>query len=232
LDLVRRFFGKEVRMVKKEEKKEGMVRDLIEKKKRGEITSKEAYKEIYRRGLQHGKDSSQITVLTMLVGGILCFITLIAKITHLPMLEPLTQLPAISFPPIIRYSAVIFILLSIIVMFHTAFLRAKKGGCGWKGESETIMLVADGAYGIVRHPAHLCCVVILLSFTLILSEGVPFTILAVIGNILVFAAFYYSSIEEEELNILKWGDEYRQYMKEVPRFNFILGIWRWTRKRK
>lgn len=219
-------------MVKKKEKKEGMVRDLIEKKKRGEITSKEAYQEIYRRGLQHGKDSSQITVLAMLVGGILCFITLIAKITHLPMLEPLTQLPAISFPPIIRYSAVIFILLSIIVMFHTAFLRAKKGGCGWKGESETIMLVTDGAYGVVRHPAHLCFGVILLSFTLILSEGVPFTILPVIGNILVFAAFYYSSIEEEELNILKWGDEYRQYMKEVPRFNFILGMWRWTRRKR
>jgi len=219
-------------MVKKEEKKEGMVRDLIEKKKRGEITSKEAYQEIYRRGLQHGKYSSQITGLVMLVGGILCFITLIAKITDLPMLEPLTQLPAISFPPIIRYSAVVFILLSVIVMFHTTFLRAKKGGCGWKGESETIMLVTDGAYGVVRHPAHLCFGVILLSFTLILSEGVPFTILPVIGNILFFAASYYSGIEEEELNILKWGDEYRRYMKEVPRFNFILGIWRWTRRKR
>ena len=219
-------------MVKKEEKKEGMVRDLIEKKKRGEITSKEAYQEIYRRGLQHGKYSSQITGLVMLVGGILCFITLIAKITDLPMLEPLTQLPAISFPPIIRYSAVVFILLSVIVMFHTTFLRAKKGGCGWKGESETIMLVTDGAYGVVRHPAHLCFGVILLSFTLILSEGVPFTILPVIGNILFFAASYYSGIEEEELNTLKWGDEYRQYMKEVPRFNFILGIWRWTKRKR
>ena len=219
-------------MVKKEEKKEGIVRDLIKKKKRGEITSKEAYQEIYRRGLQHGKYSSQITGLVMLVGGILCFVTLIAKITNLPMLEPLTQLPAISFPPIIRYSAVVFILLSIIVMFHTTFLRAKKGGCGWKGESETIMLVTDGAYGVVRHPAHLCFGVILLSFTLILSEGVPFTILPVIGNILFFAASYYSGIEEEGLNVLKWGDEYRQYMKRVPRFNFILGIWRWAKRKR
>jgi len=25
---------------------------------------------------------------------------------------------------------------------------------------------------------------------------------------------------------LKWGDDYRQYMKEVPRFNFILGLLR------
>jgi len=32
-------------------------------------------------------------------------------------------------------------------------------------------------------------------------------------------------MEEEKLDIPKWGDEYRQYMKEVPRFNFIKGVW-------
>jgi len=30
---------------------------------------------------------------------------------------------------------------------------------------------------------------------------------------------------------MKWGDEYRQYMKEVPRWNLIKGLWI-LRKRK
>jgi len=39
-------------------------------------------------------------------------------------------------------------------------------------------------------------------------------------------------LEEKKLDIPKWGDEYLQYMKEVPRFNFILGIWRLKRKER
>jgi len=111
-------------------------------------------------------------------------------------------------------------------MIHAAYLRATKGGCGWKGESETIMLVTDGIYSVVRQPAHLGSGLILLSLIISLSKWLPFTFISVIGIILVFVGFYYSSIEEEELNLIKWGDDYRQYMKEVPRFNFILGLLR------
>lgn len=38
--------------------------------------------------------------------------------------------------------------------------------------------------------------------------------------------------KEERFNLRKWGDEYRQYMKEVPRFNFILGIWRLAKRKR
>lgn len=118
-------------MMEEEEKKEGMVRDLIEKKRRGEMTSKEIIQEIYRRGLQHNRYPNRsrawILGIAMIGGGILCYISVIAKITHLSMLEPITELPAISFPSIIRYSAVIFILLSIIIMLYTGYLRGKKG---------------------------------------------------------------------------------------------------------
>jgi len=141
-------------------------------------------------------------------------------------LHLLFQLPRIIFPPSVTYLAVAVFVISVLIMAHAAFLRAKKGGCGWKGESETIMLVTEGIYSVVRQPAHLSSGLILLSITISLSKWLPFTFLSVIGNILVFVGFYYSSIEEEELNLLKWGDDYRQYMKEVPRFNFILGLLR------
>jgi protein-S-isoprenylcysteine O-methyltransferase Ste14 len=66
---------------------------------------------------------------------------------------------------------------------------------------------------------------------IMVSEYVPFTFLSVIAIVGIFALHYHTSIKEEKmLDIPKWGDEYRQYMKEVPRWNFILGLWR-LRKR-
>jgi len=45
------------------------------------------------------------------------------------------------------------------------------------------------------------------------------------------AFLYYTILVEEKINIEKWGDEYLRYMKEVPRFNFILGLW-WLRTKE
>ncbi len=226
--------------VKNEEKKEGLVIDLIEQRGKGEITEEEAYQEIYRRGLEHGRYSSPLSNTMMLLGHILPFLPLMVAILNAlgnipslaPFVEQLTflqlilQLPRIIFPQSIAYFASATLVTGVIILIHAAFLRATKGGCGWKGESETIMLVTDGIYGVVRQPAHLSYGLILLSLTIGLSEWLPFTFLSVMGNLLVFVGFYYLSIEEEELNLLKWGDDYRQYMGEVPRFNFILGLLR------
>ncbi|MCW4050826.1 MAG: hypothetical protein NWE89_13930 [Candidatus Bathyarchaeota archaeon] len=225
--------------MKKEVKKEGLVKDLIEKRRKGEITEKEAYQEIYRRGLEHGKYGSPLSNTLLLLGHVLPFLPIMVAILNVlsnipslaPFIERLTfmhllfQVPRIIFPQNVTYLAVAAFITSVIIMAHAAFLRAKKGGCGWKGESETIMLVTEGIYSVVRQPAHLSSGLILLSLTISLSKWLPFTFLSVIGNILVFVGFYISSIEEE-LNLLKWGDDYRQYMKEVPRFNFILGLLR------
>ncbi|MCW3990298.1 MAG: hypothetical protein NWE88_09510 [Candidatus Bathyarchaeota archaeon] len=231
--------------MKKEGKKEGLVKDLIEKRTKGEITEKEAYQEIYRRGLEHGKYGSPLSNTLILLGHVLPFLPIMVAIlnalNNIPSLAPfierltfmhLLQLPRIIFPQSVTYLAAAAFVTSALIMVQAAFLRAKKGGCGWKGESETIMLVTEGIYGVVRQPAHLSSGLILLSLTISLSEWLPFTFLSAMGIILVFVGFYYSSIEEEELNLLKWGDDYRQYMKEVPRFNFILGLLRRTTSKR
>jgi len=48
---------------------------------------------------------------------------------------------------------------------------------------------------------------------------------------MVFLHYYTSIIEERKLNIRKWGDAYLQYMKEVPRWNIIVGLARLGRKK-
>ena len=128
--------------MEKKEKKEGLIRDLIEKKKRGELTSKDAVQELLKRGLGHERyPPPWIMVLCILcmIGGVsLCFISIIPWVTHAPILGPIIGLLAITFPPIIRYSAVILIPIGIIWGVLTLRARVKKGGgtCG-----ETIILV-------------------------------------------------------------------------------------------
>lgn len=216
-------------MVKREE---GALRDLGEKRRRGEITAREAYNEVYKRGLQHNNYSSPITGFVMLVGGVLCYVSLFADIPQLTFLSALSRLPTIVFPPIIKYLTIIPLILSVVGMVYTTYLRGTKGGTGWKGESETVILVREGPYKIVRHAGVLSTASFFTLLTIILSRRVPFNILSVIGNILFFSSCYYSCVEEDRLNVLKWGDEHRQYMREVPRFNFVKGLWNLRKRRK
>lgn len=213
----------EVEMVEREE---GMLRDLAEKRRRGQITAREAYNEVYRRGLQHNNYSSPITGLVMFAGGVLCYLSLFAKIPQLPFFHALSQLPTIVFPPVTKYLAIIPFVLSIVGLVHTTYLRGRKGGTGWKGESETVILVREGPYKIVRHPAALSTASLFTLSTVILSSHIPFNILSVTGNTLFWLSSYYSCLEGDKLNVAKWGEEYRQYMEEVPRFNLIKGLWR------
>jgi len=208
------------------EQEEGMLRDLAEKRRRGEITSREAYNEVYRRGLQHNNYSSPITGLIMFVGVVFCYVSLFAKIPQLPFLFPSSQLPAMVFPPVIKYLTIIPLILSIVGVVYTTYLRGRKGGTGWKGESETVILVREGPYEIVRHPVALNTASFFTLLTVTLSSHVPFNVLSVTGNALFWLSSYYSCLEGDRLNVVKWGEEYRQYIEEVPRFNFIKGLWR------
>jgi protein-S-isoprenylcysteine O-methyltransferase Ste14 len=76
----------------------------------------------------------------------------------------------------------------------------------------------------MRHPAVLSMMLPIL-LPIILSPIISFIILLVAAIIMMIVYFYYGCyLEEKKLDIPKWSDEYRQYMKEVPRFNFVLGI--------
>jgi len=84
----------------------------------------------------------------------------------------------------------------------------------------------------MRHPGGVTMMLPIL-LPIILSAYVPFSPLSVAAIITMIVYVYYSCLlEEKKLDIPKWGDEYRQYTKEVPRFNFILGLWRLRKKKE
>jgi protein-S-isoprenylcysteine O-methyltransferase Ste14 len=210
------------------EKRESIVKDLSEKLRKGDITPKEAQKELKKRGLGHKETWKDF--IGYVLWGVLCFLPGFAKQTDLEILSFFAQLTPIEFPAIAIYiSVALFIAMIPLAVVHYYF-NSKKGGCG--SEDHTVILLKSGPYGIVRHPGVLSWLIAFIAITVAISDHMPFTILSIFGNIVLIVFSYWGClIEEKELNLKKWGDEYRQYMKEVPRWNFIKGLWN-LRKRK
>lgn len=74
-------------------------------------------------------------------------------------------------------------------------------------------LAATGPYARVRHPQYVGFVVIMTGFLL----QWPTLVTLVLFPVLV-AMYVHLAHREEQDSILAFGDEYRQYMKHVPRF--------------
>jgi len=199
------------------EEDEGQVKDLVEKLQVGELTPKEAKKRLKERGLLE-KEAWEIIPWAIYV------------ILWLPLNSMFSdQLPAISFPPIVIYISIVLSALGIYIGIWATRMHYKRGGLK---HDETIYLFKEGPYRVMRHAAGVIMILPIL-LPVILSAYVPFTPLSVAAIIVMIVYCYYSiRIEEEGLDIPKWGDEYRQYMKEVPRFNFILGLWRLRKRQK
>lgn len=80
-------------------------------------------------------------------------------------------------------------------------------------------LITTGIYSFIRHPQYLAGMLLGLSFImitqhwLVLALGVPFIII-----------FYIAGWDEDKFCVKKFGKEYEDYMKKVPRFNLIFGV--------
>jgi len=197
-------------------KGEGKVKDLAEKLERGEATPKEAHKELEKRGLV---ESERWEIIPWVI--------------YIILEWPLNiifsdQLPVIHFPPIVIYISAVLAALGMLLAVWVTRMHYKGGGLG---HDETIILFKKGIYGVVRHPGVLGFMPFPILLPIIISPYVPFTPLSVAAIIIMFVYLYYGVYLEEKMDIEKWGDEYRQYMKEVPRFNFIKGLWNLRKNR-
>lgn len=96
-----------------------------------------------------------------------------------------------------------------------------------KGYVHTTQLVDRGVYAIVQHPQYLAGILISIALYLIAQRWV----VGILGVILI-VIYYLRAFDEEENALEKFGDDYKQYMKKAPRFNFILGIVRLISKKR
>jgi protein-S-isoprenylcysteine O-methyltransferase Ste14 len=120
-----------------------------------------------------------------------------------------------------KYSSFLnnYIPMAVQISFGVIFLvisgyLARAGMKAVFGEvREKPSLVRKGVFGIIRHPIYLS--------EILLYLGMLFfsTSLAALGVwIIGIAFFHYISRYEEKILLAQFGDEYRQYMKDVPMY--------------
>jgi len=204
-------------------KRESKVEDLVEKLETGQLTRKEIIAALEERGIRHRENWKDF--LGTILWGILCFLPAVARISNLEIADLFLQLPTMEFPLAAIYAAIILVVLTICLeVYVTVYWRMSRGGV--HSEDDTVVLLVVGPYRVVRHPSVLNWTIGLVAITVAISDHVPFTVWSVLGNVLLVVYHYREAMREErELNLRKWGDEYERYMQEVPRFNFIKGLW-------
>lgn len=126
----------------------------------------------------------------------------------------------------LKIIGIIIWIFSVILGWLPIYIFKKKAGVA-KGESfvKTSKLIDTGIYGIVRHPQFLGGILLSLAFMLFSQHW-----LVIVLGIPVVIIFYIGGVEGDRCGVKKFGKEYQDYIKKVPRFNFVLGILRKLKK--
>lgn len=113
-----------------------------------------------------------------------------------------------------------FIFLSAFFGILPIFTFRAKGKVE-KGKSymHTTKVVTRGIYSILRHPQYMAGVLINIGVILI-SQHWMIIIIGVVAIVLN----YFDALRADQNLIEKFGKEYSDYIKVVPRLNFIAGI--------
>jgi protein-S-isoprenylcysteine O-methyltransferase Ste14 len=74
-------------------------------------------------------------------------------------------------------------------------------------------VIRQGVFGVIRHPLYLSEVLLYLGLFLLNTSLASLAVIVV-----VFAFLHYISRYEEKVLLERYGDEYRQYMKDVPMY--------------
>jgi len=133
-----------------------------------------------------------------------------------------------SYPALFIVGWVVWAFGMVLVM-TPIIMFPRRGGIP-KGESfvHTSRLVNTGIYAVVRHPQYTGGVYAIFLTTFLLYPHWLFAVLGVIGTLVI----YISCREEDQRLIEKFGDDYVDYMKRVPRMNIFLGIFHFMRYSK
>ena len=135
----------------------------------------------------------------------------------------------ISQIQIVAYLGVgLYVFSGLIFGMLPVFEFRKKGGVT-KGKSyiHTTKLVDTGVYSIVRHPQYITFILWAIAGMFIFQHWI-----VIILGIPIIPLTYIDLLRADKRLINKFGDDYKKYMKKVPRVNFLWGIIRLLRNKK
>jgi len=116
---------------------------------------------------------------------------------------------------------------ALLVLVIPVFQFKRVGGVA-KGDifPNTTIVVKTGLYAVVRHPQFTAGWV--LAIALAAYSQTP---TVVVLGLMAIAAFLVDFRRADSRNIEKFGESYVDYMKRVPGWNPVAGIWRLARRR-
>jgi len=203
----------------------GQAEDLIERFRKGELASKEAYKELKKRELV---EHERLEFIPWVIYFLLLLLPTWAEALKLDFLSWFAGLQRFYFPMAVIYVSIALVAIGTIFIVWGCVSHHKRGGLRMAGE--TLIFYQEGPFRIMRHPGVAGVMTWVILLPIILSPLVSFTYLSIGAIVINIIRIPWGIRSEEKLSMAKWGDEYRRYMKEVPRFNFILGLWRLWRR--
>ncbi|MDP2210800.1 MAG: methyltransferase [Candidatus Aquicultor sp.] len=121
----------------------------------------------------------------------------------------------------------LFLIVSSAALLTAAFVSKRKISGIVSEWGSTKLFLAQGIYGIIRHPAQLAGILAALGVACMMANS-AIIILALLAG----AAFYVSAAEEDKHNALSLGSEYDEYAEAIPSFNLVAGLSKSLRNRR
>ena len=136
-------------------------------------------------------------------------------------------LSEVSQIEVLAYAGVALYFISGIVFGTLPVFEFRRKGGVQKGQSyiHTTKLVDTGIYSIVRHPQYITFILWAFSGMLLFQHWI-----VILLGVPVIPLTYIDLIRADKACVERFGDDYKAYMKKVPRANFLLGIIRRFRK--
>lgn len=104
------------------------------------------------------------------------------------------------------------VIASVIALRH----RGKSKGVDF---TDSTSIIKEGLYGRIRQPMTLGLSIWSVAFILVF-RSVPATVMCTVS----FFCFWMAARSEGNYNVVKFGEEYKDYMKRVPMWNFLKRI--------
>lgn len=127
---------------------------------------------------------------------------------------------------LVLYTGWILLFTGIIIFWKSQADFRVAGKKLEKNWLDTSNVVDSGIYSVVRHPMYLAFILIAVALFLISQYW-----LTVVLGIIRIILFYDVIRQEEKGDLDKFGDDYKEYMQNVPRLNIIAGIIRLYKKK-
>jgi protein-S-isoprenylcysteine O-methyltransferase Ste14 len=156
-------------------------------------------------------------------------VTLVTILFILQIIVGIYLLPDVTQNKVLAYAGVGLYVLSGIVFGWLPVIEFRKKGKVKDGESyiHTTQIVDTGIYSIVRHPQYVTFMLWAIAGMLLFQHWI-----VILLGAPIFPLTYIDLIKADEDAIKKFGDNYKSYMKRVPRMNFLAGITRVLRQKK